>query len=62
MKKRHLELTPREKQILLSRFGTSNYPERRTYREVGEVFGLSTERVRQIETKAMRKILSKYKK
>jgi DNA-directed RNA polymerase sigma subunit (sigma70/sigma32) len=29
---------------------------------VGEVFGLSTERVRQIETKAMRKILSKYKK
>jgi RNA polymerase sigma factor (sigma-70 family) len=48
-------LTPRENQILKLRYGvktTTDY----TLGEVGEVFGVSAARVRQIEAKALRKM------
>lgn len=48
-------LSPRENQILNLRFGlTSGKPE--TLDEVGKQFNLTRERIRQIETKAMRKL------
>ena len=48
-------LTEREKKILILRFGvTDGYP--RTLEEVGNVFRVTRERVRQIEAKALRKL------
>ncbi len=47
-------LTPREQQMLKLRFGLEG--QRRTLEEVGEEFGLTTERIRQIQDKALRRI------
>lgn len=48
-------LTPREAEIVRLRFGLgSGYP--RTLEEVGKIFGITRERVRQIEMKAIRKL------
>ena len=48
-------LTPREKDVISLRYGlTSNEP--CTLEEVGNMFNLSRERVRQIQSKAMRKL------
>lgn len=48
-------LTDREKEIITMRYGLTN-GEPHTLEEIGTVFNLSRERVRQIQTKAMRKL------
>jgi RNA polymerase primary sigma factor len=49
-------LTPREARILRLRYGLQD-GESRTLKEVGEMFGLSRERIRQLEKEALRKLL-----
>lgn len=48
-------LTPREKRVLQLRFGLED-GRSRTLEEVGQVFGVTRERIRQIEAKALRKL------
>jgi RNA polymerase primary sigma factor len=48
-------LTPREARILRLRYGLQD-GESRTLKEVGEMFGLSRERIRQLEKEALRKL------
>src|SRR5262245_59803010 len=48
-------LTPREERVLKMRFGLEDGTER-TLEEVGRAFGVTRERIRQIEAKALRKL------
>ena len=48
-------LTPREEQVIKMRFGVGDGSER-TLEEVGQSFGVTRERIRQIEAKALRKL------
>ena len=48
-------LSPREEQVLRMRFGIDS-PGDQTLEEVGKSFELTRERIRQIETKALRKL------
>jgi RNA polymerase primary sigma factor len=48
-------LTPREEQVLKLRFGLDD-GRTRTLEEVGKVFNITRERIRQIEAKALRKL------
>lgn len=48
-------LTPREERVLRLRFGLDD-GRARTLEEVGQVFGVTRERIRQIEAKALRKL------
>ena len=50
-----VDLTPREQKILSMRFGLKNGITH-TLEEVGKVFGVTRERIRQIEAKALEKI------
>jgi len=55
------ELPEREREVLKLRFGlTDDQP--KTLREIGEVMGLSRERVRQIESRALNKLRRSHKK
>jgi RNA polymerase primary sigma factor len=49
------KLTPREERILRMRFGLGGMGEH-TLEEVGQVFGVTRERIRQIEAKALEKL------
>jgi RNA polymerase primary sigma factor len=49
------DLTPREQQILRMRFGIGGSTDH-TLEEVGKVFGVTRERIRQIEAKALEKL------
>lgn len=48
-------LTPREARVLKMRFGLGDYPSM-SLEEVGREFGVTRERIRQIEAKALRKL------
>jgi len=48
-------LTPREQRILRMRFGIDGAGDH-TLEEVGKVFGVTRERIRQIEAKALEKL------
>lgn len=49
-----LTLKEKERLVLISRFGLSG--QKFTQKECGYIFGVSTERIRQIEAKALRKM------
>jgi RNA polymerase primary sigma factor len=49
-------LTPREEKIISMRFGLGKSGREYTLEEVGEYFGVTRERVRQIESKALLKL------
>jgi RNA polymerase primary sigma factor len=49
-------LTDREEKVLRLRFGIGNNDFPRTLEEVGTIFNVTRERVRQIETKALNKL------
>ena len=53
----HEVLTDRERRILQLRYGLEDYHPR-TLNEVGKVFGISRERVRQIQKQAINKLKS----
>jgi RNA polymerase primary sigma factor len=48
-------LSPRERDVLRLRFGLDD-GRQRTLEEVGQLFGVTRERIRQIEAKALRKL------
>ena len=50
------QLTDREENLLRLRFGLDKNGEIRTLEQVGQVFGVTRERIRQIEAKALRKL------
>ena len=50
-----LTLTEREEQVLRHRFGLDDGSSK-TLEEVGQMFGVTRERIRQIEAKALRKL------
>jgi len=49
-----LELSPREREVIAARFGIGRQPE--TLEQIGQRFGVSRERVRQLEVRALRKL------
>jgi RNA polymerase sigma factor (sigma-70 family) len=51
-------LSPREKQILLARYGLENRPATETFEQVATTLGLTTQRIRQIEAIALAKLRS----
>ena len=54
-------LTERQKEIIIDRYGLRNGTEK-TLEQVGQKYGLTRERIRQIESKALRKLEGKYGK
>ena len=50
------ELQPREREIVMRRFGLGDVAGPQTLEEVGKHFGVTKERIRQIETRALRKL------
>ena len=55
-----LSLTPKEIAVICNRFGIDNYDGKsHTLEEVGQMFGVTRERIRQIEAKSLRKLKKK---
>ena len=50
------QLDPREREIVMRRFGLGEVPGPQTLEEVGKHFGITKERIRQIETRALTKL------
>jgi len=50
------ELGPREREIVMRRFGLGDMPGPQTLEEVGQHFGVTKERIRQIESRAFKKL------
>ena len=50
------QLEPREREIVSRRFGLGDMPQAETLEEVGKHFGVTKERIRQIETRALNKL------
>ena len=50
------ELGPREREIVMRRFGLGDMPGPQTLEEVGKHFGVTKERIRQIEGRALKKL------
>ena len=48
-------LTPKEEEVLRRRYGIG-YDEESTLEEIGQVFGVTRERIRQVETQALKKL------
>lgn len=48
-------LTPQQRDVIVKRFGLDRVNER-TLEEIGQVYGVTRERIRQIETKALKKL------
>ena len=53
-------LTPREQKIIRLRYGIDD-GKKRTLAEVGEIFGVTRERIRQIEKRILRKLKKPFK-
>ena len=54
------ELPPRDKQVLNMRYGLQA-EERRTLQQIGDIFGVTRERIRQIERKAASKLRHRWR-
>ena len=50
------KLSPKEKDVLIKRYGLDNNGEKKTLDEVGNEYGVSRERIRQIENRAISKL------
>ena len=50
------QLSPKERDVLILRYGLDNQGEKKTLDEIGNQYGVSRERIRQIENRAMAKL------
>ena len=50
------QLSPKERDILILRYGLNNNGEKKTLDEIGSHYGVSRERIRQIENRAISKL------
>ncbi len=50
------QLSPKERDILILRFGLNNDGNKKTLDEIGSIYGVSRERIRQIENRAISKL------
>ncbi len=50
------QLNPKEKDVLIMRYGLDNNGQKKTLDEIGSRYGVSRERIRQIETRAIAKL------
>ena len=50
------QLNPKEKDVLIMRYGLDNNGQKKTLDEIGSRYGVSRERIRQIETRAISKL------
>lgn len=50
------KLSPKERDVLILRYGLNDHGEKKTLEEIGSRYGVSRERIRQIENRAMSKL------